>query len=123
MKKYLFLPLAALLLLTLAPQVQAAAGDDEVVVTVEKIVGKEKNAEKLKSQLMKLEGVKEVKTCTSSGKVTISYDKDAMGCNSKVYNTMDKNGWAYSKNASCGAAKKSCDKPCNKPCTKTTPQS
>jgi copper chaperone CopZ len=123
MKKVLFLPLALLLLLVAVPTVQAHQADDEVVVTVDKIVGKAKQADKLKTQLMKVEGVKNVSTCTTSGKVTVTYDKATMGCSSKLYSAMDKAGWQYSKGAACGM-KKSCDKPCDKPCTKSAaPQS
>lgn len=124
MKKVLFLPLALLLLLVAIPTVQAHQADDEVVVTVEKIVGKAKQADKLKTQLMKVEGVKNVSTCTTSGKVTVAYDKATLGDSSKLYGAMDKAGWQYSKGAGSCGMKKSCDKPCDKPCTKTAaPQS
>ena len=113
MKKVLFLPLALLLLLVAMPTVQAHQADDEVVVTVEKIVGKAKQADKLKTQLMKVEGVRNVSTCTTSGKVTVAYDKATLGDSSKLYGAMDKAGWQYSKGASCGM-KKGCDKPCTK---------
>ena len=101
-------------------------GEDELstmTIKVKKVVGHEDKAEALKTDLMNVQGIKEVKTCMQSGTVTISYDKAQMGCCSKIHTALKDGKWKYqtvsdeTKPGCAGKSGKSCTKGEQKQCT------
>jgi hypothetical protein len=98
-------------------QVVASADKDadkeknqQMTVKVKKIVDSERHAKRLKRKLMKLDGIKEVGSCTKSGTVKISFNKEELGCCSKIAASLEKAGYNYElvSNPSCKEDKKDC---------------
>ncbi|MCS7074583.1 MAG: hypothetical protein NZ108_08965, partial [Bacteroidia bacterium] len=79
--------------------------------------------------LLKLEGVKDVSICTSSGTVKISYIKSQLGCCSKLSSAIEKEGFEFvtisnqEKGANCSKSQKACPGQMKKECSKTHKES
>jgi hypothetical protein len=82
-----------------APIVNLCGGDDHgmsvMTLKVKKVVNHQDKAEALKTDLMKLQGVKDVSACTHSGTVTVKYNKAELGCCSKIHAALKESKWKY----------------------------
>ena len=103
------------------------ASNSTMIINVKKVVGSEKKAEMLKSELMAMKGVKNVECCTHSGNVTISYSKAELGCCSVLHTSLKNNKWKYemvsneekpacAKDKACCKDKKGCQDNGHKGC-------
>lgn len=77
---------------------------------VDKVVGSEKDAKKLKASIMKVKGVKEVDVCLKSGTVKVSYTEE-LKSKDDILASVEKAGYKYNLNGGCCAKdgqKKAC---------------
>jgi len=93
--------------------------DDNTLSTmtlkVKKVVKSDAKAEEIKTELMKINGIKDVSACTQSGTVTVKYSKSELGCCSKIHTALKESKWKYDlvsneEKPACskGGAKKCC---------------
>lgn len=86
---------------------------------VEKVVGSEKDAKKLKASIMKVKGVKDVDVCMKSGTVKVSYTEE-LKSKDDILASVEKAGYKYDlkggccakegQKKACPASKSSCEK-------------
>lgn len=85
---------------------------------VEKVVGSQKDAEKLKASLKKVKGVKDVDVCTKSGTVKVKYT-DELKSKDDILASVEKAGYKYELKSCCSGKegeKKSCSSSEKKSC-------
>lgn len=77
---------------------------------VDKVVGSEKDAKKLKASIMKVKGVKDVDICMKSGTVKVSFTEE-LKSKDDILASVEKAGYKYNLNGGCcakDAQKKAC---------------
>lgn len=104
---------------TTAETVSFRCGNDEeeasvLRLKVQKVVGSEKDSEKLKEAVMKVNGVKKVSACTHSGTVSISYDKSVNSDVASLTSAVKNAGYKYEMlgGSCCKSKGKSDNKSC-----------
>jgi copper chaperone CopZ len=78
-------------------------GDKEpntLAFKVEKVIGSEKDAKKLKASIMKVKGVKEVDICMKSGTVKVTYTEE-LKSKDEILASVEKAGYKYNLNGGC----------------------
>ena len=93
-------PIQAIALENFAPATALFCGGDDnnmsvMTLKVKKVVKHQDKADALKADLMKLNGVKDVSSCTNSGTVTVKYNKSELGCCSKIHSALKESKWKY----------------------------